>query len=342
MTEERDRAIIRHLVLSGGGELGVCFYGALRDSNKAGFWQLAELETIYSTSVGSLIGPIVCLTSRVSWDLIDHFLRKRPWDTVFDINIQTCMNSFANCGVLGKRTIVDFLSPILRAADLDVDITLREFSEITGVEHHFMTSNLTRFEPADISCKTHPHWTLADAVYASSALPGLFQPIEIDGEMYADGGIFCNFPIAQCLQRISDARATSATATSEGQDTPIDLPMDKPVVQRDILCMRRKCVNRMDDPVKSDNLLNYLSTILRKMLFRVSINIDSDAANPAYYVISFEATGTTSVYDIYRYTRPSSDNSMVIELIEQGAQKWREFAEEHLSEAPQPPDPSQN
>lgn len=64
------------------------------------------------------------------------------------------------------------------------------------------------------------------------------------------------------------------------------------------------------------------------MLFRVSINIDSDSANPAYYVISFEATGTTSVYDIYRYTRPSSDNSMVVELIEQGAQKWREFAEE--------------
>src|SRR5205085_3167960 len=45
------------------------------------------------------------------------------------------------------------------------------------------------------------HWftagPLADAVLASSAVPGLFPPVEIDDEHYFDGGIVNSIPIAR-------------------------------------------------------------------------------------------------------------------------------------------------
>ena len=36
---------------------------------------------------------------------------------------------------------------------------------------------------------------LINAVLASSAIPGFFTPVEINGRLYSDGGIINNFPI---------------------------------------------------------------------------------------------------------------------------------------------------
>lgn len=40
---------------------------------------------------------------------------------------------------------------------------------------------------------------LSDAVMASSALPLLFKPVEIDGEIYVDGGLLNNLPVEPLL-----------------------------------------------------------------------------------------------------------------------------------------------
>ena len=37
---------------------------------------------------------------------------------------------------------------------------------------------------------------LAERVMASSTIPIVFVPTEIDGVHYVDGGIFCNFPVS--------------------------------------------------------------------------------------------------------------------------------------------------
>ena len=52
---EQNENIIKHLVLSGGGVVGFSFYGLLRETNKKGLWDISNIETIYGTSVGSII-----------------------------------------------------------------------------------------------------------------------------------------------------------------------------------------------------------------------------------------------------------------------------------------------
>jgi NTE family protein len=46
--------------------------------------------------------------------------------------------------------------------------------------------------------------SLLDAVYASSALEGVFPPFEIDGDLYSDGGPTSNIPVEACRELGAD------------------------------------------------------------------------------------------------------------------------------------------
>jgi NTE family protein len=49
-----------------------------------------------------------------------------------------------------------------------------------------------------------PHWfsegPLVDAVMASCAVPGIFPPVEVDGEHFFDGGLVSSIPVGRALQ----------------------------------------------------------------------------------------------------------------------------------------------
>lgn len=39
-----------------------------------------------------------------------------------------------------------------------------------------------------------------ERVCASTALPGVFPPVEVDGELYVDGGVLCNVPVLKAVE----------------------------------------------------------------------------------------------------------------------------------------------
>jgi predicted acylesterase/phospholipase RssA len=50
---------IKHLVISGGGPLGLRYLGALEKLEQEEFWKLENIESIYGTSIGSIIGAFI-------------------------------------------------------------------------------------------------------------------------------------------------------------------------------------------------------------------------------------------------------------------------------------------
>lgn len=70
-----------------------------------------------------------------------------------------------------------------------LSLTLFDAFVITGREVVFLTStvNAESMRTYQMSRKTHPHTTLADALYASSSIPGLLESCEIDGMTLTDG-----------------------------------------------------------------------------------------------------------------------------------------------------------
>ena len=55
---------IKNLVISGGGPIMVQVLGAIQHLEKNNFVDLKNIETIYGTSAGAIVGILICLNSR--------------------------------------------------------------------------------------------------------------------------------------------------------------------------------------------------------------------------------------------------------------------------------------
>lgn len=190
--------VIKHLVISGGGTYGLAAYGALKETNKSGLWEIKNIESCYCTSIGGVIAVVILLG--YDWDTLDTYLIKRPWTEVFKHDINTLLNTYTNCGIFDKSVCEMMFKPLFSGADIDINITLGEFYEKNGVDMHFYTCELNTFQLKCLSHKTHPNWRVIDAIYTSSSLPIFLQPLCVDGECFIDGGLLLNYPLAECLK----------------------------------------------------------------------------------------------------------------------------------------------
>lgn len=190
---------IRHLCISGGGIAGLTFYGVLREAHNRKFWKLDDIQTMFGSSVGSLVAVILCLG--YDWDILDNYLIKRPWNTVFKFDIYSVIQSFDKRGLFGADVIEEILAPLFLGKDIPLSITMREFFELNGVELHMMTTEANTYTNVDISHLIHPDLRVIDAVYCSCAVPIVFSPVIRDDECYIDGDTLVSYPIHKCIAR---------------------------------------------------------------------------------------------------------------------------------------------
>jgi len=190
---------IKHLVISGGANGVFAYMGAFKILQQQNFFHMDNIESIYATSAGTIVAVTMCLG--YDWDTIYKFLIKRPWNTIFKINIETIIGSLSSGGIFDTNVIKDTFEPLLSGKNVSIDVTLSEFYEITKKELHFYCTDLKKYEICDVSYKTHPQWKLIDIIYASCCLPFLFSPYYIPEtkDIYFDGAALLNYPITKCL-----------------------------------------------------------------------------------------------------------------------------------------------
>jgi len=188
---------INHIVISGGGNSGLSFYGILRETHRKGIWKLDDIKTIYGTSIGAFLG--VAISLNYDWETLDDYVIKRPWQTVFQFDVYSAIKVFQNKGIFGIKVIQDMLEPLLLGKEMTMDITMKEFYEKTGIELHCFSTEMNTFNSVDFSYKTHPDWKLVHVIYCSSSLPIVFEPWINENQCYLDGGILVDYPLNQCL-----------------------------------------------------------------------------------------------------------------------------------------------
>lgn len=192
---------IKHIVISGGGPTTFITYGAARQLSKDNFWKLEDIKTIYGCSAGAYIGVVLSLG--YDWDLLDDYFIKRPWDKVLGITPSTIFESFVKKGVIGERFMRDSIGPLFTAKDIDVNITMREYYDLNGIDIHMYSANINSdtIEKVDISHTTHPDITVIKALQMSTSLPFAFEPVVENNACYIDGGIINNFPLNDCIEQ---------------------------------------------------------------------------------------------------------------------------------------------
>ena len=281
--EQKEENIIKHIVISGGGVTGLAFYGALRDSNKKGIWNINNIKTIYGTSVGSLVATIISL--KFDWDTLDDYIIKRPWQNVYKFKMEYLLYVFQTKGLLDIKIIEDTFSPLFRAKDISINVTLKEFFEITNIELHFMSIDINTFNSVDFSYKTHPEWRVIDVLYCSCSLPVLFQPIIKDGICYCDGGFISNYAINDCINNGANPN--------------------------EIFGLCKKSVNNPANNVSDlSTLMDFLFIILYKIVDRVLNNKTKIVINKEIFV----DCPPISIYDIYNTASSMEERLRLIEI----------------------------
>lgn len=278
---------VKHIVLSGGGI--ICFnqLGVLKTTYERGLWNYDDLTSVWGTSAGSFLAFIMCL--KYDWETIEQYFVKRPWQTVFKINLETIINSYQNKGMLDQSVIIDMFTPLFKACDIPININMAELFETTKIDLHLFTTKYETLELVDISHTTHPEWKVVDALYCSCCLPLLFCPFVDAGSqcMYLDGGIIQNYPIKQCLDYYGEAYATMGVAGDYGDR-----------------------IEKSEPPQFS--LFDYISKLIDKMV--IKLNGDQDTAHNIKYQFSIKIP----LMDIYSIYLATNDEKMRVKLIQDG------------------------
>ena len=189
---------IKHLVISGGGPTLVQALGAIQHVEQQKFIDISNIETIYGTSAGAILGTLICL--KFDWETINDYIIKRPWHEVFPINVQKIFDAYTKKGIFDVKTVEKIFKPLFSAKDLALDINLQDFYNYSKIELHFFAFDINDFKIEDISYKTHPNISVITALQMTCSLPVLVAPVCIDNKCYIDGGIVCNYPLNKCLE----------------------------------------------------------------------------------------------------------------------------------------------
>ncbi|WP_304502769.1 patatin-like phospholipase family protein [Cesiribacter sp. SM1] len=154
------------LVLSGGAYRGIGQIGVLKALEERGI----RPDIISGTSSGAL--NAVLYASGYSPDEMYEIWEKEPMAKTFNLH-------FPQFGMLKHGKIGELVKPYLRHQRLEeLPIPLR----------------LTASCLNDGSQKIFSEGTLVKVLEACCAVPLAFEPVEIDGRMYVDGGLVSNLP----------------------------------------------------------------------------------------------------------------------------------------------------
>jgi len=185
------------LVLGGGGAKG---------SYEIGVWKaLCELDipiiAVAGTSVGALNGALI---------VQDDY--DKAFDLWTNISVETVINMNEKISELDSKGKAEEIAKLIRAAvhSGGLDITpLKQLLNKTvdeekirksNMEFGFVTFSMTDLRPVSIFKEEVPEGQMADYLLASAAFPA-FQPFEIDGKKFIDGGVYDNIPISLMLEK---------------------------------------------------------------------------------------------------------------------------------------------
>ena len=192
---------IKNLLISGGGLNGMIFLGIIKELVEEKYLNLDEIETIYGASVGSLIGVVLCL--KIDLNDIVHYFVERPWHKSLEklnFNSSTFLNFFSDKGVIDDKLIKIILSNLLKAVELDEDITFLDLYNYSNKHLIISSVNLNTFRLDEFSYKTTPHMKIIDGVYCSCSIPLIFKPKYLNNTYYIDSGLIKNYPDREILK----------------------------------------------------------------------------------------------------------------------------------------------
>lgn len=210
------------VVLSGGGARGLAHVGVLKVLNEMHI----PIDYITGTSMGAIVGGLYAsgvpiddlerLVQEIDWNgiLADEIPRqelpyrhKQDNDTILKLAIDPQKGAVIPKGLASAKR----LDLLLKTLTIGVAQT-NDFNQLP-IPFKCIAADIVSGQAVTLD-----HGSLATAMRASMAVPGLFAPVEIDDHILVDGGILNNLPVA--------------TVKEMGADVVIVIDIGSPMVDR--------------------------------------------------------------------------------------------------------------
>lgn len=160
------------LALGGGAARGVAHLGVLKVLEETGL----RADYVVGTSAGSIVGALYA--GGYSWETIADVTRALDWGDIVQ-------------PVFPKMGLVRADKLEKRLVDLLGDRTIEELD----IPFKATTVDLSRGELFVMDSGP-----VSTAVRASCSIPGIFEPVELDGRLLVDGGVLNDVPFDICRE----------------------------------------------------------------------------------------------------------------------------------------------
>ena len=97
---------IKHLVVAGGAHMGFSYFGALKTLCQKNFVQMANIESIYATSVGTILA--VFLSFQTDWSQLDNYIMDIQWNRLFPTTIRKAFMAVPKGGMFDISSMNDY------------------------------------------------------------------------------------------------------------------------------------------------------------------------------------------------------------------------------------------
>jgi NTE family protein len=208
-TRKRDRVAF---VFSGGGPLGALQVGAVKALIEHGI----KPDLVAGTSVGALNATFTAFDPSLEGaERLETIWRSLQDGQVFPGGrfkaswarmLVRGDKVFENSGI--RRMVENRLGEDARFEDAQLPFCVVTTDLETGAEKLFSTGRV--LEP----------------LLASTAMPGIFPPVTIDGRKYTDGGVSNNVPIAPAIAMGATTLYVMNSTSHSHQRRPLNRPMD--------------------------------------------------------------------------------------------------------------------
>lgn len=179
--------MIKKLIIPAAGQKIILLFSVIKELHNKKIWDINNINEISGTSAGSIIAVLLAL--KIDLQIIEDYFIERPWNKFFP-KFNELITNIISSGIFDKSYCYKFFDPLFKLQNIDLNITLKEFYDLNKIKLNIYVTNLNEFIYQRFSYENFPNLSLIDAIYMSSTLPLLCQPLKYNNITYIDGGFF--------------------------------------------------------------------------------------------------------------------------------------------------------
>lgn len=176
-----------HMVMSGGGLMGMVYIGALRYLYQERL--IDDIKHIAGSSVGAIFATAVALDIPI--DILEAKFKEqlKPDHHVTDVDINTLIHAYKKLGVNDGSEFVDVVR------EQCGKMTFLDLAKKSGKNLVICATHISTMQPTYFCVENTPNVLIVQALRASTAIPLLIIPVKIGDDYYIDGCVSHYLPI---------------------------------------------------------------------------------------------------------------------------------------------------